>query len=315
MALYAMAYGTPGLSTGRFVAFGCAFGLMSSTAGQLAGGAVKWRMLRPAYDRVKAVLGAAPETDEGKLLPGEVTGRIDVDHVSFSYSEHQPPVFSDLELHFAPGEYVGIVGPSGCGKSTLVKLLLGFERPSSGRIYYDDQDMEELDLRELRKRFGVVLQDGELISGSIYDNITLTAPHAAYGDVEAVVEAVGLAGDIGRMPMGLQTVVGEGCSTISGGQKQRILIARAIINRPRIVLFDEATSALDNVTQAMVCQTLEGMDATRIVIAHRLSTIRNCGRILVFDHGRVVEEGDYDALMERRGLFCRLAGRQLLQDV
>ena len=172
--------------------------------------------------------------------------------------------------------------------------------------------MDDLDLQELRKRFGVVLQDGELISGSIFDNITLTAPNSGVNDVDQVVEAVGLTEDIEGMPMGLHTVVSEHCGTISGGQKQRILIARAIINHPKVLIFDEATSALDNITQAQVCGTLEKMGGTRLVIAHRLSTIKNCDRILVMDHGEIVEEGNYDTLMEQQGLFYELASRQLM---
>ena len=158
----------------------------------------------------------------------------------------------------------------------------------------------------------MVLQDGELISGSIFDNIALTAPWANHEDVEKVVAAVGLQKDIEGMPMGLQTIVSENCNTISGGQKQRILIARAIINRPKIIFFDEATSALDNITQSMVCDTLEKMDSTRLIIAHRLSTIQKCDRILVFDHGDVVEEGNYETLMAQKGLFYQLASRQLI---
>ena len=222
------------------------------------------------------------------------------------------PVFTDLSLHIDAGEYIGIVGSSGCGKSTLLKLLLGFEKPTSGRIYFDNQDMEDLDLQELRKKFGVVLQNGELVSGSIFENITLTAPLADHDTVMEVVKAVGLADDIEAMPMGLQTVVSEHCGTISGGQKQRILIARAIINHPKIIFFDEATSALDNVTQAQVCETLENMDGTKLVIAHRLSTIKNCDRILVMDRGNIVEQGNYEALMAMKGLFYELASRQLM---
>ena len=172
--------------------------------------------------------------------------------------------------------------------------------------------MDDLDLQELRKKFGVVLQNGELISGSIFDNITLTSPNSNFREVDEVVEAVGLTEDINDMPMGLQTVVSEQCGTISGGQKQRILIARAIINHPKVLFFDEATSALDNITQAQVCETLEKMGGTRLVIAHRLSTIKNCDRILVMDRGAIVEEGNYDTLMEQRGLFYELASRQLM---
>ena len=156
---------------------------------------------------------------------------------------------------------------------------------------------------------GVVTQDGKLISGSIFENITITAPNATVKDVNAVVEAVGLKDDIAAMPMGLHTVLSEDCGTITGGQQQRILIAHAIVSNPKILFFDEATSALDNITQSMVCETLEKMDSTRIVIAHRLSTIIKKDRIIVLDKGHVVEQGTYDELMQNDGLFYQLASR------
>ena len=312
IVLYAVAYNTAGISMGQFVGFNSAFGMVSGTINGLVGALISYKMLKPAYARVKDVLETAPETNDAKQLPGEVTGKIDLDHISFAYEEGLPPVFTDLSLHIEAGEYIGIVGSSGCGKSTLLKLLLGFEKPTSGKIYYDHQDMEELDLQELRKKFGVVLQDGELISGSIFDNIVLTYPSARDSDVTDVVEAVGLEEDIDGMPMGLQTVVSEHCGTISGGQKQRILIARAIITRPKVIFFDEATSALDNVTQAQVCETLEKMNGTKLVIAHRLSTIKSCDRIIVLDRGQIVEEGNYESLMQKNGLFFELASRQLM---
>ena len=217
-----------------------------------------------------------------------------------------------LSLHIHPGEYVGIVGPSGCGKSTLLKLLLGFETPKTGQVCYDGHDLRTLDKRQLRRYLGVVLQNGKLIAGSIFENITITAPWATQADVLAVVDAVGLAEDIARMPMGLHTVLSENSNTISGGQQQRILIARAIISHPSILIFDEATSALDNLTQAAVCESLEAMDVTRIVVAHRLSTIQNCDRILVLKDGGIAEEGNYEELMAKRGLFYLLASRQIL---
>ncbi len=158
---------------------------------------------------------------------------------------------------------------------------------------------------------GVVLQDGRLISGSIFENITITAPKATVADVKQVIKNVGLEKDIEEMPMGLHTILSEDCGTISGGQQQRILIARAIISKPKILFFDEATSALDNVTQSMVCETLEKMDSTRIVIAHRLSTIMRCDRIIVLDAGKVVEQGTYEELMGNKGLFYKLASRQM----
>ena len=228
-----------------------------------------------------------------------------------AFGSFSAAVLRDLSLHIHAGEYVGIVGASGCGKSTLLKLLLGFEKPQSGKIFYNGQDIERLDKRELRKKFGVVLQDGKLISGSIYDNIVLTAPNAPPERVQQVVRAVGLADDIARMPMGLHTMLGENSGTLSGGQQQRILIARAIVGNPQILFFDEATSALDNVTQRQVSDSLDKLRVTRVVIAHRLSTIRQCDRILVLDGGTVREAGSYDELMAQKGMFYALASRQL----
>ena len=204
------------------------------------------------------------------------------------------------------------MGASGSGKSTLLKLLLGFEKPDEGRVCYDGKDLRQLDKREVRKQLGVVLQNGRLIAGSIYENITITAPHATMEEVKAVIEAVGLKDDIAHMPMGVHTVLSESSGTISGGQRQRILIARAIINRPAVLIFDEATSALDNVTQAAVCESLERMNVTRIVVAHRLSTVRNCDRILVLDNGKIAEEGSYESLMAKNGLFRQFASRQTI---
>ena len=221
-------------------------------------------------------------------------------------------MLNGIDLDIAPGEYVGIVGASGSGKSTLLKLLLGFEEPDEGQICYDGKNLRQLDKRELRKNLGVVLQNGKLIAGSIFENITITAPHATLKEVKAVIEAVGLKEDIDRMPMGVHTMLSENSSTISGGQQQRILIARAIINHPAVLIFDEATSALDNVTQAAVCESLDRMNVTRIVVAHRLSTIKNCDRIVVLDGGKIVEEGNYESLMAKKGLFSRFASRQLV---
>jgi ATP-binding cassette subfamily C protein len=158
---------------------------------------------------------------------------------------------------------------------------------------------------------GVVLQNGKLISGSIYDNITITAPDAKREDVVNIIRAVGLESDIEDMPMGLYTMLSEDCNTISGGQQQRILIARALVSNPKILLFDEATSALDNITQSLISDTLDKTNATRVVIAHRLSTIIKCDRIIVMDKGRIVEQGTYDELMEMKGSFYQLASRQI----
>ncbi len=299
------------LSTGQFTAFMSAFGAFSAAMMEVGTSLPKLNEIVPMIERIKPILETLPEYEEDSELPGDLTGDIEIANVTFSYDEASGTVLNDLSVHIRPGEYIGIVGASGCGKSTLLKLLLGFEKPQSGKIFYDSKDIDRMDKRELRKKFGVVLQDGRLIGGSIFDNITIAAPKATIKDAEAVAAEVGLAEDIARMPMGMHTVVSEMGGTISGGQQQRILIARAIVGKPKILFFDEATSALDNVTQAMVCESLNKLHATRLVIAHRLSTVIDCDRILVMDKGKIVEEGNYQALMEKRGLFYELASRQL----
>ena len=213
----------------------------------------------------------------------------------------------NVDLHIRPGEYVAITGRSGCGKSTLLRLLLGFEQPLSGMIYYDGIGMDRLNIPELRRRMGVVLQDGGLISGSILDNIKAGNRDLTGEELDRILDEVGLKEDIKALQMGILTPISEEWSTISGGQKQRILIARAIAGDPDILLMDEATSSLDNISQRYVCESLEKHRVTRVVIAHRLSTVVNCDRIIVMDNGQIVEQGSYDELMAKKGLFYRLA--------
>lgn len=299
------------VTPGQFMGFNTAFSSFSTAILSLVTATTTVGVLMPAIERVKVVLESIPETDTLLSMPGEITGDIELNNVSFKYDENGPMVINDINLHIRPGEYIGIVGSSGCGKSTLMKLLLGFEKPTEGNIYYDGQDIDDMNKRQLRRKFGVVLQDGALIPGSIYDNITITAPNAKPEDVMTALEAVGLKKDVEAMPMGLHTVLSEGTGQISGGQKQRVLIARAIINRPRILFFDEATSALDNITQAHVADSLANLKPTRVVIAHRLSTIMKCDRILVMDKGRIVEEGTFTELIRLGGMFTEFSKRQM----
>ena len=300
------------ISMGSFIAFNTAFGSFSGALLGLIGSAVQMYQMKPLYQRFKPIIETAQEDEEDCESVEQLSGNVSLHNVTFSYNDSGVNVLNNLSIDIRPGEYVGIVGPSGCGKSTLLKLLLGFEKPRTGKVCYDGRDLSTLDKRQLRKNLGVVLQNGKLIAGSIYENITITAPHATMKDVQAVVEAVGLKDDIAQMPMGLHTVLSESSGTISGGQQQRILIARAIISRPSILIFDEATSALDNLTQAAVCESLDKMDVTRIVVAHRLSTIKSCDRILVLHNGTVAEEGSYTSLMAKGGLFYQLARRQIV---
>lgn len=299
------------LSIGAFTGFTAAFGSFSGAMLTIVQNFLDVNRIKPIYDDAKPILETLPENSGETAAPGKIQGEIEMSNVTFSYKAGEATVIKNLSLHIRPGEYIGVVGSSGCGKSTLLKLLLGFEKPQIGKIYYDSRDIEEVDKRELRKKFGVVLQDGGLISGSIYDNITITAPNCEMSRVEEVVREVGLADDIKAMPMGLHTVISENSGTISGGQMQRILIARAIVGNPKVIFLDEATSALDNVTQNQVVETLEKLNATKIVIAHRLSTVQKCDRIIVMDAGTIAEQGTYQELMDKHGLFYNLAIRQI----
>lgn len=300
------------MPVGVFAAFLTAFGTFSGAVLGMVSIFLSVSAVVPAYKRGKVILETLPEYEEDTILCGTITGAIEVNNLSFAYEETSGNVLNNLSFHIKSGEYIGIVGSSGCGKSTLLKLLLGFEKAQQGNIYYDGKGIDSMDKQELRKKFGVVLQEGDLISGSIYDNIVATTANPTMKKVEKVIREVGLEDDIKQMPMGIHTILSENSTTISGGQKQRILIARAIASNPKILFFDEATSALDNVTQKMVCDTLEKLKATKIVIAHRLSTIMNCDRIFVMDAGEIVEQGTYEQLMEQKGRFYQLAVRQMV---
>lgn len=302
-----------GLSVGSFIAFNTAFGSFTGSLQALLDQCLEIYQTKDVAKRFMPIFETKPEDDDSKETPGALTGAIELDRVSFTYVPGSRNVLNELSLRINPGEYIGIVGSSGCGKSTLLKLLLGFETPNSGMVLLDGKDLRSLDKGAYRKQLGVVLQNGKLIAGSIYDNITITHPGATMAEVNAVIDAVGLREDLNNMPMGIHTMLSENCNTISGGQQQRILIARAIIGKPAILIFDEATSALDNLTQAAVSSNLDKMKLTRIVVAHRLSTIKNCDRIIVLQDGAIAEEGNYDSLMARKGLFFALASRQIAQ--
>ena len=262
-------------------------------------------MLRP-------LLEAEPEVAENKEILTELAGRVELSGVRFRYDEHMPYVIDGMDLTIRSGEYVAIVGKSGCGKSTLVRLLLGFETPEKGAIFYDGKNMASVDLRSLRRRIGAVTQDGKLFHEDIFSNITISAPYLSEEDAWEAAEIAGIADDIRAMPMGMQTMISEGSGGISGGQKQRLMIARAVAPKPRILIFDEATSALDNKTQKKVSEALDALKCTRIIIAHRLSTIKNCDRILYLEDGHIVEDGTYDELIAQGGRFAELVERQRL---
>ena len=305
-----VASGTVSLTTGSFLAFHTAFFQFLGAALALSAAAVDVFGIAPLFERARPILETLPEASGAKAEPGELIGHIEVGHAVFRYRPDLPLVLRDLSINVRPGEFVALVGASGCGKSTLFRLLLGFERLESGAIHFDGKDLAGLNPQAVRRQIGVVLQNGQLMSGSILENIAGARP-LTIDDAWQAARLAGLENDIRDMPMGIHTVISEGGGGLSGGQRQRLMIARAIASRPRILLFDEATSALDNQTQADVSRSLDSLDATRIVIAHRLSTVVNADRIFVLEGGRVVQSGTYSELIAQEGLFAKLAQRQL----
>ncbi|HEY9641410.1 MAG TPA: NHLP bacteriocin export ABC transporter permease/ATPase subunit [Coleofasciculaceae cyanobacterium] len=306
----AQAAGQTGLSTGRFLAFSAAFGIFISGATSLSNAITSVLEVVTLWKRSQPILAAEPEVDPDKADPGKLTGRVMVDRVTFRYRDDGPLTLDQVSFQAEPGEFIALVGPSGSGKSTLLRLLLGFDTPSDGSIYYDGQDLSGLDITSVRRQLGVVLQNSRINAGSIFDNISASSLLPVSAAWEAA-EKAGFADDVRAMPMGMYTFVSEGGSNISGGQRQRLMIARALALKPQILLFDEATSALDNRTQAIVTESLSALGVTRIVIAHRLSTIRNADRIYVIQAGRVVQQGSFDQLAHQEGLFAQLIARQI----
>ena len=301
-----------GVSVADYTAFNAAYGMLSGALMSVAGIALTAARIKPVIDMAKPIMDAEPEISEGKQIVTKVSGGIELSNVSFRYEDNSPLVVDDLSLKIKPGQYVAIVGKTGCGKSTLMRLLLGFEKPQKGAIYYDGRDINTLDLKSLRKRIGVVTQNGKLFQGDIYSNIIISAPYLSVDDAWKAAEIADIADDIRAMPMGMHTIISEGAGGISGGQKQRLMIARAVAPNPKILMFDEATSALDNITQKKVSEALDSLKCTRIVIAHRLSTIKQCDRIIVLDGGKIVEDGTYEELLEKQGYFHELVERQKL---
>ena len=300
------------VSPAEYLAFNAAYGMLMGAFTSMAGTVLQVAQIKPVLEMAEPFLKAEPEISDGREILTRLSGAIELNNVYFRYNEDMPYVVDGLSLKIRQGEYVAIVGKTGCGKSTLVRLLLGFEKPEKGAIYYDGKDINKVDLRSLRRRIGTVTQDGGLFQGDIYSNIVISAPHLTLDDAWKAAEMAGIADDIRAMPMGMQTLISEGQGGISGGQKQRIMIARAIAPNPKILIFDEATSALDNKTQRQVAEALDSLKCTRIVIAHRLSTIKNCDRILVLNEGKILEEGTYEQLIDKNGYFAQLVERQRL---
>ena len=298
------------LSLPVFLAFMAAFQSFQGGLMGVAGGCWSLLAIQPELDRIMPILDTEPEDSGERHNPGKLDGKVEVSHLNFRYSPDDPPVLKDVSFHAEPGEFIAIVGPSGAGKSSLVRLLLGFEQPEAGAIYYSGKDFANLELRSVRRQMGVILQNSRILPGTILENI-ITGTEYTVQDAWRALELAAFDQDVENMPMGIHTLVTP--ETISGGQQQRILIARALVGSPAVVVMDESTSALDNLSQEIVKENMEKLHMTRIVIAHRLSTILRADRIYVLDKGEVVQQGTYAELSAQEGLFKRLAERQLTE--
>ncbi|MET9831075.1 NHLP bacteriocin export ABC transporter permease/ATPase subunit [Streptomyces sp. NPDC006385] len=298
------------MSAAAFLTFNTSVTMLLTSVTQLTGAFVSAVAALPLFEEIKPVLEATPEVSRASTRPGPLTGAIEARRLSFRYSDDGPLVLDDVSFEVRPGEFVAIVGPSGCGKSTLLRLLIGFDKPVSGSVLYDGQDLAALDQSAVRRQCGVVLQHAQPFTGSILDVICGTEPYTPE-EAMAAAEMAGLAEDIKRMPMGLHTIV-SGSGAISGGQRQRLMIAQALIRRPRILFFDEATSALDNETQRTVIESTRALNATRVVIAHRLSTVLDADRVIVMEDGKVAQQGPPAQLLaDTGGRLHELVRRQM----
>lgn len=297
------------LSIGSYLAFNAAFATFSSNISEFSSVMMEMIGVYPLWMRSKVILNEPIESSADKVSPEVLKGDLRIEHLSFRYDRSSAPVINNLSLNASPGEFIGIVGPSGCGKSTLIRLLVGFETPEQGAIFYDGKDLATLDLRAVRSQMGTILQNSMIIDGTIYDNIAM-GNLATEEEVLAAAKMAGLMGDLNELPMGLRTYLTAGGPILSGGQRQRVLLARAFLAKPSIMFWDEATNALDNQSQDGIIKNLEKLDITRIVVAHRFSTIQHADRIYVMDRGKIIDTGTYKELSSRPGLFTDMLSLQ-----
>ena len=299
------------ISFGSFIAFNAAFTLFFNAVFQTSSTLSAVINCIPLWERAKTVISAKTDSEVDQIEPGPLDGDIKISHLVFRYQASDKAIFKDLSMEIQPGEFIALVGPSGTGKSTLFRLLLGFEKPQAGSIFYNGVNLTTLKLSSVRKQIGVVIQNSALIPGTILDNIIGNSTSLTRRDAWEIVAKVGLDELIKVLPMQMDTLITEGNITLSGGEKQRLILARALAQQPKIIFLDEATSALDNNTQAVVHQYLKALKATQVVAAHRLSTIINADRIYVIENGYIVQTGNFESLMKEPGLFAQLAKRQL----
>lgn len=312
-ALFAVAVrqGDGQLTTADFLAVYAASMVFYVSLGMLGNSVQAIASIVPGREQIRPILTGAIDPVPRRGTRVALSGEILLDRVSFGYSQNGPTILHDVSIHAKPGEFVAIVGESGSGKSTLFRLALGLENPWSGAVYYDGQDLTNLDRDSVRRQVGVVTQEGSLQSGNVLNSIIGVMEDLTIDDAWRAARQAAVDGDISAMPMGMYTAVGENAATFSGGQNQRIRIAAALVRNPRIIFLDEPTSWLDTKSQSDTMKGIEQSTSTRLVIAHRLSTIRKANRIYVLQDGRVAQTGGFDELIETDGPFRDLALRQM----
>lgn len=301
-----------GMSVSDYAAFFSAFAGVTAAVAQMMPNVGQTASIYPIIKKIEPILEAEPEVEESSKIVRSLSGSVTVSGIRFRYDENMPYILDGLNFSIRQGEYVAIVGHSGCGKSTLLRLMLGFETPDSGSVFYDQYNVYSVNKSSLRQNIGVCLQGGKLFAGTIIDNIRIANPMASEEEVWEACRIAAVDDEIRNMVDGIYHKLDASGQGISGGQRQRILIARAVLNKPSVLFLDEATSALDNISQKKVIDNLGAMRCTRITIAHRLSTIRECDRIIVLDKGHIAEDGTFEELLKKGGIFSEIAKRQQL---
>lgn len=303
------------LSLGTMMALsGLAAGFLGPL-NNLVGAGLQMQMVGVYVQRLNDVMETATEQMPGPSLPCEsLKGSISVQHVSFRYSKNEPLVINDVSFEIPVGSRIALVGRSGSGKSTLARLIAGLYDPIQGRILFDGNDLRTLDRRSARRQLGIVTQDTQLFGSSIRENIAFADPQMGLDRIIRAAKLAAVHDDIAAMPMAYETRLADRGLSLSGGQRQRLAIARALANRPSILIFDEATSHLDSMIEQQVNRNLASLLCTRIVIAHRLSTIWDADLILVLESGRVIEHGTHQQLLRTTGLYADLLTQQQNSD-